>query len=102
MSSLVRLSTCGYDIDQAVTIDELKADGPEKHLLPFETAVSEMPRIDLNSKQAWLFSNGVNAFFRKPETDDFSVHSVFYGEKLVGTAKPDENGDFKPLKVFKE
>lgn len=102
MSSLVRLSTCGYSLEQSVTVEELKEKGPENFLLPIETAVSEMPRIDLNSKQAWLFSNGVNAFFRNPEIADHGVHAVFSGETLVGTAKPDENGDFKPLKVFKE
>lgn len=102
MSSLVRLSTCGYSLDQAVTIEELKENGPGQYLLPLETAVSEMPRIDLDPRQAWLFSNGVNAFFKKPEIADSSIYSVFHDERLVGTAKPDENGDFKPLKVFKE
>lgn len=101
MSSLVRLSTCGYSLSQSVSLEQLKENGPEEYMLPLETAVSEMPRIDLNSKQAWLFSNGVAGFYSEPEIGDFSVHSVFSGEILVGTAKPDEKGDFKPLKVFK-
>lgn len=101
MSSLVRLSTCGYSLDQAVTIDELKEKGPESFLMPFESAVSEMPHIELNSKQAWLFSNGVHAFYRDPEIAHLGVYAVFSGQTLVGTAKPDENGDFRPLKVFK-
>ena len=102
MSSLVRLSTCGYSLEEAVTIEELKENGPQQYILPLETAVSEMPRIDLTQWQAHLFSNGVNAFCKDPEIAGLSVYSVFYGDRLVGTAKPDENGDFKPLKVFKE
>ena len=61
MSSLVRTETCGYSIDKAVSMDDLKqmTKGQIEALLdPPETAVSHLPRLELNETQASLFRNG--------------------------------------------
>lgn len=63
MESLRRTEACGYTIEQCLTLEELQAladeGAVEDRLLPIDSAFAAYPRLDLEEKQARLFSNGV-------------------------------------------
>ena len=89
MSSLVRTQTCGYPIEKAVSMDDLKqmtAEQIESLLDPPETAVSHLPRLELNEEQAGSFCNG-NPIW----SDGLSVPedpcAVFAEECLIGVTR---------------
>ena len=97
MSSLVRTQTCGYSIEKAVSMDDLKqmtAEQIESLLDPPETAVSHLPRLELNEEQARLFCNGNPIWSQHLQLSD-ELQSVFYSNKLIGIIK-----DQKISKVF--
>ena len=86
MSSLVRTQTCGYSIENAVSLDDLKqmtAEQIEALLDPPETAVSHLPRLDLSDDQARLFCNG-NPVWSQDLTLTDEIQAVFSDNQLIG------------------
>ena len=86
MSSLVRTQTCGYSIENAVSMDDLKqmtAEQIEALLDPPETAVSHLPRLDLSDDQARLFCNG-NPVWSQDLTLTDEIQAVFFDKQLIG------------------
>ena len=89
MSSLVRTRTCGYSMEQAVSLEELRSMTPEQIealLDPPESAVSHLPRLELGEEQAKLFVNG-NPAWSEGLTIPDEILAVFHNEKLIGIAK---------------
>ncbi len=76
MTSLVRDSACGFSIDEAYTLDELRVlsenDEVEKALLSTESLFVRYEEFFLSDAQAKRFANGgaldVNRIRKKPET----------------------------------
>ncbi|MBO4880526.1 MAG: tRNA pseudouridine(55) synthase TruB [Firmicutes bacterium] len=86
MSSLVRTQTCGYSIENAVSMDDLKqmtAEQIEALLDPSETAVSHLQRLDLSEDQARLFCNG-NPVWSQDLTLTDEIQAVFFDKQLIG------------------
>ena len=86
MSSLVRTQTCGYSIENAVSMDDLKqmtADQIEALLDSPETAVSHLPRLELNETQARLFCNGNPVWSHDLALQD-DIQAVFFDTHLIG------------------
>ena len=113
MAELVRLSTGGFDISEAIDVEELKTMSPEEleqRLYPAERAVQALESIETDERGRDLFMNGNLEFSRhvKPrmraefrEDDDIAV---FCGGVFLGTAKvkADVAGlKLVPGKVFK-
>lgn len=100
MSSLIRTSSCGFELKDSVSLDTLRGDGVEGHLLPIERAVSAMPRIVLGDDEKRLFLNGTKGFFLDPGAPEGTVFAVFSGGELLGTSVVKPDGEFKILKVL--
>ncbi len=90
MTSLVRTRACGYSIDEAYPLAELKEkppDGLERLLLPTESVFGDYPEIHLDGEQKRLYLNGVrldaNRLRGVPEGDFFRV----YAGEFLGIAK---------------
>ena len=86
MSSLIRTKTCGYPIEKAVSLDDLRQMTPEQIeaiLDPPETAVAHLPRIELSEEQARLFTNGNLLWSDNLELSQ-EVQAVYYNQKLIG------------------
>lgn len=90
MTSLVRTRACGYGIDEAYPLSELKAKPPdelESLLLPTESVFKSYPEIHLDGEQKRLYMNGVrldaNRLHNAPEGKMFRV----YAEEFLGIAK---------------
>ena len=89
MSSLARTQTCGYSIEQSVSIDDLKqmdAEQIESLLDLPEIAVSHLPKLELSEAQAKLFKNG-NPIWSQvlPLTDE--IQAVFSDDQLIGVIR---------------
>ena len=86
MSSLVRTNTCGYSLEQAIPLEDLrsmKAEQIEALLDPPETAVSHLPRLELGEEQSKLFING-NPVWSDGLTLSNEVQAAFHNNKLIG------------------
>lgn len=111
MTSLVRDSACGFSIDEAYTLDELRALSEkceiEKALLSIESLFVRYEEIFLSDAQAKRFANGgaldINRIRNKPEVlSDGGIYriksqsNVFMG---LGIYKA-EAGEIKVYKQF--
>lgn len=90
MTSLVRTRACGFSIDEAYPLSELKAkplDELESLLLPIESVFKGYPEIHLDEEQKRLYLNGVRLDVKRlhnvPEGETFRV----YAGELLGIAK---------------
>ena len=90
MTSLVRTRACGYGIDEAYPLSELKTkplDELESLLLPTESVFKSYHEIHLDEKQKRLYLNGVrldvNRLHNVPEGELFRV----YAGEFLGIAK---------------
>ncbi len=89
MSSLVRTNTCGYSLEQALSLEDLRsmnAEQIETLLDPPETAVSHLPRLELDEEHAKLFTNG-NPIWSDGLTLSDEVQAVFHNSKLIGIVR---------------
>lgn len=94
MTSLVRTRACGFSIDEAYPLSELKvkpSDELESLLLPTESVFKSYPEIHLDEEQKRLYLNGVrldvNRLNNAPEGEMFRV----YGGEFLGIAKISDN-----------
>jgi len=104
MTDLIRMEAASYTLDDCITVDELKqmsSDVLEGHLLPYETAVKSLPRIELDKMQAKLFLNGNPDFNDGLVYEDFAGESAacFCNERFLGIAVKKQN-KLKAYKVF--
>ena len=90
MTSLVRTRACGYGINEAHPLSELKVKPPdelESLLLPTESVFKDYPEIHLDGEQKRLYLNGVRLDVKRlrnvPEGEMFRV----YAEEFLGIAK---------------
>ncbi|MBR0517092.1 MAG: tRNA pseudouridine(55) synthase TruB [Firmicutes bacterium] len=89
MSSLVRTNTCGYSLEQALSLEDLRsmnAEQIETLLDPPETAVSHLPRLELDEEHAKLFTNG-NPIWSDGLILSDEVQAVFHNSKLIGIVR---------------
>ena len=89
MSSLVRTNTCGYSLEQALSLEDLRsmnAEQIEALLDPPETAVSHLPRLELGEEQSKLFING-NPVWSDGLTLSDEVQAAFHNNKLIGIVR---------------
>ena len=89
MSSLVRSATCGYRIEEAVRLEDLREmtrSQIEALLDPPETAVRHMDRIELDPAKEILFVNG-NPLWSEGIAAGEGDHAVFCEGRLLGISK---------------
>lgn len=101
MTSLVRTRACGYSIDEAYPLPELKVkplDELESLLLPTESVFKSYPEIHMDDEQKRLYLNGVRLDVKRlrnaPEGELFRVYAEgflgiakIYGEELISVKR---------------
>ena len=58
MSSLRRLKSDGFSIEAAIPLEDLRSEDNELPLLPMDTPILWMPRVELDSEYAKAFAQG--------------------------------------------
>lgn len=99
MTSLVRTSTCGFDLNDAVDLETVKEQGAEKFLLPIDKAMEASQKISVDDNTAYLIKNGNPKYLKNiPDVSKLKkIVAVYNNEKLIAVLK---NG--KLDKVFNE
>ena len=85
MSALIRTKSGLFDIDKAITIEEL-FELKEQALQPIDIAIKDLPRFDFSSKLYKQLSNGVKLPFDKQ-----NYHTIYCNGELFGVGKSQDN-----------
>ena len=92
LSALCRIKTCGFDISQCVSLDELTPDNLEQYILSPDCAVGYMPEVSVTEKQAARFSNGGQLGFERLKgiiPQNGKMYRVKCGGELIGIGECD-------------
>ena len=106
MTSLCRTRACGFDISQAVTVEELRGEG-EIPLIPVESVFAPYRTVTLDSVQRRMYLNGVRLdtarIKGKPaeyKTDE--LLRVYADGEFLGIAKINAEDELVSLKRFSD
>ena len=92
MTELTRTATGGFDIKDAVSLDDLTRENIGNYILPEETALKYLPEVFVTVKQAVRFSNGGQLSYERLKNADFSdgqLLRVKFGDKFLGVGYAD-------------
>ena len=95
MDKLVRARAGKFSVEDAHTLEEIE-DSPEHVLLPMETAIAEMPALQVNELQAFRITSGVQTTLKGTLPGQYSL---WYGEQFLGVARV-EDETVKPDKIL--
>ncbi len=94
MTSLVRTSACGFDLDDCITLEQLQseADGERnfnRFLIPTAVLFESLPKIFLSDVQERMYKNGIRLDLNRINIKDKSAgrYAVYGAENnFIGTA----------------
>lgn len=99
LTKLCRTSTAGFALDKCVNLDDLTSDNIGEYILPCDTAVEYMPKVQISQKQAVRFANGGQLSLERIKYDSFKndeLYRVYFEEKFLGLGCADvESGLLK-------
>lgn len=105
VSMLRRIKAAGYDITQALTLEQLELDAQQGHssldtlLLPTEDALPDWPRIIASEFQVTALRQGqkisTNNVFESANVRLFDQHETF-----IGLGEMSQDGSVAPKRVF--
>jgi len=82
MTSLRRVTACGYTLDDAITLEkakELSENGMlEEYLRPTESVFACYPLVKVTEAQAVRFKNGGGLMLSRTDVDDNSENGAYY------------------------
>ncbi len=94
MTELIRTATGGFDIKDAVSLDDLTRENITEFILPEETALKYLPEVFVTEKQAVRFSNGGQLSYERLKNANFAdgqLLRVKFGDKFLGVGYADNN-----------
>lgn len=92
MTELIRTATGGFDIKDAVSLDDLTRENITDFILPEETALAYLTEVKVTEKQAVRFSNGGQLSYERLKNADFAdgqLLRVKFGDKFLGVGYAD-------------
>lgn len=96
MTSLVRLTSGGFNLDDCFTFEQIQQARDEERLdeliLPIERVFKKLPALRLNEVQTRMYRNGVKLDLSRVENilDDTYVYAVYGNDDIfIGTALAD-------------
>ena len=95
MDKLVRTQAGKFSVEDAHTLEEI-ADSPEQVLLPMETAIAEMPALQVNELQAFRITSGVQTTLKGTLPGQYSL---WYRDQFLGVTRV-EDEKVKPEKII--
>lgn len=104
MTGLCRTRACGFDISQAVTVEQLRGEG-EISLIPVESVFTPYKTVALDSDQLRLYLNGVrlDAARIAEKPSDYAADEllrVYANGEFLGIAKINAEGELISVKRF--
>lgn len=103
LTSLCRTKANGFDISEAVTIEELENGNPEDFLIPVDKALAQYPAINVTQAQAKRFLNGGELFTERLNVKtEPGLYRIYDPEKVfIGIGENDATELLKVRRVFK-
>ena len=81
IQSLRRIHSFPYDLKEAVTLEELSEKGVEKYLSPIETAVSHLPRVELDTQSLRNLAQGRQVLLGRIRFDKNASKAAVFSKK---------------------
>ena len=109
MASLLRTEACGFGIEEALSIDELRALTPDElssRLVPIEELFRELPSVKLPAFYERLFRSGCEIYQKKigssyPADQTVRIYGEDCGFFALGRVSDYESGSaIKSIKLF--
>lgn len=95
MSSLTRLSSGGYKVKEAMTLEQLEArlakESLEDIMQPLESVVRDLPQYTLNEEEYKKVSNGVRFTVKDVPAFEGPYLAMFYQDKLIAIYEKEAN-----------
>lgn len=105
MTSLKRTLTEPFNLDMAISLDQVSLETVSDHLISIEDALSWMPSVYLkgNAKMITLLNNGVKLDLAKHHKESLSepIYKVYIDDLFWGIAEKQDNGLYFK-KILKE
>ena len=95
LARLIRTRVGNFSAEDAHTLEEI-ADNPEQVLLPMETAIAEMPVLQVNELQAFRITSGVRTTLKGTLP---GLYSLWYLGQFLGVVTV-EDETVKPVKII--
>ncbi len=104
MTSLCRTRACGFDLSQAVTVEELRSDR-EISLIPVENVFKPFRSVTLDREQLRLYLNGVRLDAERiaEKPSDYTAEEllrVYANGDFLGIARINEQSELVSVKRF--
>lgn len=83
MQNLCRVEVNSFNINQAVTLEEIKENDMEfvnRKIIPIEKVFSELPKLNLNNRKTQLFLNGVKLTYELKS----GVYRIYNNQTFLG------------------
>lgn len=83
MQNLCRVEVNSFNINQAVTLEEIKENDMEfvnRKIIPIEKVFSELPTLNLNNRKTQLFLNGVKLTYEQKS----GVYRIYNNQTFLG------------------
>lgn len=105
LEALRRTAVAGFRLDRAVTLDDLQALGEEARvawLLPADSLLEDLPRLDLAAAPSQRFLNGQAVALQLPAQCGISGPCRVYQEPgtLLGVGKAGPGGELHPVRLL--
>lgn len=103
LTALRRTKANGFDVSEAVTIEELESGNPEDYIIPVEKAMTAYPEIKVTAAQAKRFSNGGELFTERLNIRTGpGLYRIYDPENIfIGIGENDGSELLKVKRVFK-
>lgn len=101
MSRLERTRVGVYNLDQAVTLDDLEI-APESHVTTISDALRDMPYVEVDSEGEWQVLHGLTTVLRTSTEPGSTVRIVSGGNLIAIGLVADDGASVKPRKVLAE
>ena len=101
MSGLVRTKFGHLDLDQTITLSNLKnldKDKKMQYVRRIEEILIDIPKVEIRSSEVKNFQNGCQVMAR--EIKKTGKHFIFNNEDLLGMGEVDKNLNIQPIKVL--
>ena len=92
LTKLTRTKTAGFLLDKCINLDDLTPENIADYILPCDTVVQYMPKIEISEKQATRFCNGGQLSLDRIKYNNFingEIYRVYYNKRFLGLGNAD-------------
>jgi tRNA pseudouridine55 synthase len=104
LTALRRITTAGYDIKQAYTLEQIEAMSMEARdscLLPVDSAIDDLPKIQLNADQSFYLLQG-QAIWQAGKVPEGDLRLYDQANLFIGLGFLQDDGKIAPKRLLQK